>query len=56
VKNVIVLMDTRDGDGIEAIVNMNKNDMIMFEHDVELLQYASPNPSILEHDDVANGF
>jgi shikimate O-hydroxycinnamoyltransferase len=56
VRNAIVLMDTRDGDGIEAIVNMNKNDMIMFEHDVELLQYASLNPSILEHDDVANGF
>jgi shikimate O-hydroxycinnamoyltransferase len=55
VKNAIVLMDTRDGDGIEAIVNMKENDMIMFEHNVELLQYASLNPSILEHD-VANGF
>jgi shikimate O-hydroxycinnamoyltransferase len=55
VKNAIVLMDTRDGDGIEAIVNMKENDMIMFEHNVELLQYVSLNPSILEHD-VANGF
>jgi hypothetical protein len=57
VKNAIVLMDTRDGDGdgIEVIVNMKENDMIMFEHDVGLLQYASMNPSTLDHG-VANGF
>ncbi|XP_061352953.1 stemmadenine O-acetyltransferase-like [Gastrolobium bilobum] len=41
VRNSIVLMDTRDGDGIEALVNMEEHDMVMFERDVELLQYAS---------------
>ncbi|GAU30261.1 hypothetical protein TSUD_68130 [Trifolium subterraneum] len=40
-RNVIFLMDTRDGDGIEAVVNMEVNDMAKFEHDVELLQYES---------------
>ncbi|KAK2384069.1 stemmadenine O-acetyltransferase [Trifolium repens] len=57
VKNAIVLMDTRDGDGdgIEVIVNMKENDMIMFEHDVGLLQYATMIPSTLGHG-VANGF
>lgn len=45
VRNGIVLMDTRDGDGIEAIVNMDEHDMAMFERDVELLQYASLNPN-----------
>ncbi|XP_057416026.1 stemmadenine O-acetyltransferase-like [Lotus japonicus] len=43
-KNSIILMDTRDGDGIEAIVNMEEKDMTLFEHNVELLQYASLNP------------
>jgi len=45
--NAIVLMDTRDGDGIEVIVNMKENDMVRFECGVELLQYASLNPSIV---------
>jgi len=47
VKNAIVLMDTRNGDGIEAIVNMKESDMVRFEREVELLQYASLNPSIV---------
>ncbi|CAJ2677625.1 unnamed protein product [Trifolium pratense] len=40
-RNVIFLMDTRDGNGIEAVVNMEDNDMAKFEHDVQLLQYQS---------------
>jgi shikimate O-hydroxycinnamoyltransferase len=36
-----ILMDTRDGDGIEAVLNMEENDMAKFEHDVALLQNAS---------------
>ncbi|KAB1223736.1 Vinorine synthase [Morella rubra] len=39
-KNVVVLMSTRDGDGIEAWVNMKEEDMPMFEHDPELLPFA----------------
>jgi shikimate O-hydroxycinnamoyltransferase len=40
-KNVVVMMSTKDGDGIETWVNMKKEDMDMFEHDQELLSYAS---------------
>ncbi|TKY59850.1 Vinorine synthase [Spatholobus suberectus] len=46
VRNSIVLMDTRDGGGIEALVNMEEQDMAKFERDVELLQYASLNPAV----------
>lgn len=44
-KNIIYLMDTRDGDGIEAIVSMEEKDMAVFERNEELLQYASLNPN-----------
>jgi len=44
-------MDTRDGEGIEAIVNMEENYMTKFEHEVELLRHASLNPSNVGHDD-----
>jgi len=44
-RNGIILMDTRDGDGIEVVVNMEENDMTKFEHEMELLQYASLNPT-----------
>ncbi|KAJ1392446.1 Transferase [Sesbania bispinosa] len=45
VRNTIILLDTKDGDGVEAVVNMEGNDMARFECDVELLQYASLNPN-----------
>jgi len=48
VKNSVVLMDTRDGGGIEALVNMEEHDMAKFERDFQLLQYASLNP-LVEH-------
>ncbi|KAK7319080.1 hypothetical protein RJT34_03793 [Clitoria ternatea] len=44
VKNSVVLMDTRDGCGIEALVNMEEKDMARFERDRELLRYASLDP------------
>ncbi|KAK7246932.1 hypothetical protein RIF29_41803 [Crotalaria pallida] len=47
VKNSVVLMDARDGNGIEAFVNMEVQDLAIFESDVELLQYASLNPKII---------
>jgi len=50
-RNIIFLMDTRDGEGIEAIVNMEENYMTKFEHEVELLRHASLNPSNVGHDD-----
>ncbi|KAK7399971.1 hypothetical protein VNO78_11169 [Psophocarpus tetragonolobus] len=46
VKNSIVLMDTRDGGGIEALVNMEEQDMAKFERDLHLLHYASLNPPL----------
>ncbi|XP_075659115.1 17,18-epoxy-17-hydroxycur-19-ene N-malonyltransferase-like [Castanea sativa] len=44
---VIVMMDTRNGDGIEVFVNLEDEDMAVFERDTELLGYASFNPSAL---------
>ncbi|KAF5443015.1 hypothetical protein F2P56_035612 [Juglans regia] len=45
--NPIVLMDTRDGSGIEAWITLSEEDMALFEHDKELLEFASFNPSVL---------
>ncbi|CAL5191701.1 unnamed protein product [Lathyrus oleraceus] len=42
-KNLIFLMDRKDGKGIDAIVNLEENHMTKFEHEyVELLRCASP--------------
>ncbi|MCL7047009.1 hypothetical protein MKW94_029481 [Papaver nudicaule] len=40
-KNVVVLMDTKSGDGIEAWVSMTKDDMAEFECDDELLHFVT---------------
>ncbi|PQQ12575.1 BAHD acyltransferase [Prunus yedoensis var. nudiflora] len=47
VKNMIVLTDTRDGDGIEASLTLNEDVMAIFESNKELLAYASLNPSVI---------
>uniref|UniRef100_A0A2N9FTG6 BAHD acyltransferase n=1 Tax=Fagus sylvatica TaxID=28930 RepID=A0A2N9FTG6_FAGSY len=47
-KNVTVLMDTRDGSGIEAWVTLSEEDMTLFQRDQELLTFASLNPSVLD--------
>ncbi|KAF8399878.1 hypothetical protein HHK36_015748 [Tetracentron sinense] len=44
-KNVIIFMDTKSGDGIEAWVNMLEGDMAEFEHDQELREFTSSSPS-----------
>ncbi|KAK2637984.1 hypothetical protein Ddye_025779 [Dipteronia dyeriana] len=41
-KNLHVFLDTKNGDGIEAWINMRAEDMAKFESDKELLAYASP--------------
>ncbi|XP_028771308.1 acylsugar acyltransferase 3-like [Neltuma alba] len=46
-KDVALLMDARDGEGIEVLVAMEEQDMALLEADVELLQYASINPSVV---------
>ncbi|XP_068319527.1 BAHD acyltransferase At5g47980-like [Pyrus communis] len=46
-KNTILLMDMRDGDGIEASLTLKEDDMALFENSEELLAYASPNPTVI---------
>ncbi|KAJ9169397.1 hypothetical protein P3X46_017599 [Hevea brasiliensis] len=46
-KNVILMMDSRDGDGIEAWVTLSEEDMAFFQRDQELLAFASLNPSVI---------
>ncbi|XP_058195045.1 stemmadenine O-acetyltransferase-like [Rhododendron vialii] len=41
-KNLVVFMDTRTGDGIEAWVNLKREDMAKFETDAEFLESISP--------------
>ena len=40
-KNLITFSDTKLGDGIEAWINLNAEDMVNFECDKELLAYAT---------------
>jgi len=44
-RNLVILMDTRSGDGIEAWVVLEKEDMTMLAQDKELLAFASLDPS-----------
>ncbi|XP_010550538.1 PREDICTED: BAHD acyltransferase At5g47980 [Tarenaya hassleriana] len=43
----VIIMDAKDGEGIEAWVTLPEQDMLEFEHDQELLAYVTPNPSAL---------
>lgn len=45
--NFVVLTDTKDGEGIEAWVTLKEDEMASFEHDHELLSFASVNPSVV---------
>lgn len=40
-KNVVLLVNTSDGEGVEAWVNLEENDMAIFETDSQLLSFAS---------------
>ncbi|KAJ0610619.1 putative alcohol O-acetyltransferase [Helianthus annuus] len=42
------LNDTLKGGGVEAIVTLSPEEMEIFEHDPELLSYATVNPSPLQ--------
>ncbi|CAN6553865.1 unnamed protein product [Malus baccata var. baccata] len=46
VANVIALLDKRDCKGLEAWVTMSEETMAILESNVELLGYASVNPSV----------
>ncbi|CAK9322224.1 unnamed protein product [Citrullus colocynthis] len=39
-KNMILLMDSRDGEGIEAMVSLEKKEMEVFEKNQELLSFC----------------
>ncbi|KFK44501.1 hypothetical protein AALP_AA1G265200 [Arabis alpina] len=45
-KNLVAFIDTKEGDGIEAWINLDQNDMSRFENDEELLRYVSSSPSV----------
>ncbi|CAH8267214.1 unnamed protein product [Arabidopsis lyrata] len=45
--NVTMLIDSKDGQGIEAFVTLPEENMMSFEQNTELLAFASVNPSVL---------
>ncbi|KAJ9176249.1 hypothetical protein P3X46_011584 [Hevea brasiliensis] len=45
-KNLVVFLDTKEEDGIEAWINLKQEDMAKFEADKELLAHVSPNPNM----------
>ncbi|KAF9672605.1 hypothetical protein SADUNF_Sadunf11G0059800 [Salix dunnii] len=45
-KNAVCLIDTRDGDGIEAWISLSPEDMALFESNKELLEFSAANPSV----------
>ncbi|KAJ0037612.1 hypothetical protein Pint_22418 [Pistacia integerrima] len=47
IPNFVVLMDTKDGEGVEVFVTLNKEEMALFELEKELLEFAAVNPSVL---------
>ncbi|KAL6198913.1 hypothetical protein ACLB2K_028701 [Fragaria x ananassa] len=46
IENIIVMLDKRDGNGIEVWLTMNQETMALFESNAELLAYATVNPSV----------
>ncbi|XP_010502923.1 PREDICTED: BAHD acyltransferase At5g47980-like isoform X1 [Camelina sativa] len=46
-ENVTVLIDSKDGQGVEAWVTLPQEEMLRFEQSTELLYFASPNPRYL---------
>ncbi|CAL8150448.1 unnamed protein product [Prunus armeniaca] len=46
IKNIISLMDERDGNGIEVRLSLKEENMALVESNQELLAYASLNPSL----------
>ncbi|XP_024196028.1 BAHD acyltransferase At5g47980 [Rosa chinensis] len=47
INNVIVLIETKDGEGIEAILSFKGEDMAVIETNKELLAYGSLNPTVI---------
>lgn len=47
IKNIMLLIDTKDGEGIEAWITLTEEHMSLFECDQEFLESASLNPPVL---------
>ncbi|KAJ0031563.1 hypothetical protein Pint_14631 [Pistacia integerrima] len=47
VPNLVLLMDTKDGEGVEVFVTLKKEEMTLFELEKDLLEFAAVNPSVL---------
>ncbi|XP_062109526.1 stemmadenine O-acetyltransferase-like [Humulus lupulus] len=47
-KNSIILVDTKEGDGVEAWVTLDEENMVIFEKNGDLLNAATFNPSALD--------
>ncbi|XP_065875568.1 BAHD acyltransferase At5g47980-like [Euphorbia lathyris] len=47
-KNLILMIDAKGGDGIEAFVTLDERAMAVFEKDQELLSFSSVNPSVFQ--------
>ncbi|EOA15505.1 hypothetical protein CARUB_v10004825mg [Capsella rubella] len=45
--NLAILIDSKDGQGIEAFVTLPEENMLAFEQNQELLAFASLNPTVL---------
>ncbi|WCJ19290.1 HXXXD-type acyl-transferase family protein [Euphorbia peplus] len=45
-RNLTIFIETKDGKGIEAWINLDKERMALLENDPEFLAFASPNPKI----------
>lgn len=45
-KDTVFMVDARDGEGVEALVSLSKEDMALFEADQELLEFTTVNPKV----------
>ncbi|PQM42405.1 BAHD acyltransferase [Prunus yedoensis var. nudiflora] len=46
VKNLVILIDTKEDNGVDALVSLSEEDMALFEHEPELLAFAYLNPCV----------
>ncbi|CAI9117086.1 OLC1v1018414C1 [Oldenlandia corymbosa var. corymbosa] len=47
--NLVILMETRNGDGIEAWVTLDEQEMDVLEQDQQVLEFVTLDPSPLDH-------
>ncbi|XP_065864836.1 stemmadenine O-acetyltransferase-like [Euphorbia lathyris] len=47
IRNVCILLDTKDGEGFEAWITLSEEEMFWFESDEQVLQFSEVNPSVI---------